>query len=85
MHNGVFNTLDEVISFYDAGGGAGKGLKVNNQTLSSDSLRLSKTEKQQLKEFIQSLNENIIFDDPPLRLPESSKKILNERKVRGEY
>ena len=85
MHNGVFNNLDEVISFYDAGGGAGKGLTVNNQTLSPDSLRLSNMEKQQLKEFMKSLNENINFDEPPLSLPQSSKKILNERKVRGEY
>jgi cytochrome c peroxidase len=34
MHNGVFSTMDEVIDFYDKGGGAGR--KVNrwkNQTL----------------------------------------------------
>src|SRR5262249_2551074 len=32
MHNGVFRTLDEVIDFYDRGGGAGIGLDVQNQT-----------------------------------------------------
>jgi cytochrome c peroxidase len=37
MHNGVFQTLNQVIDFYDAGGGVGKKLVVNNQTLASDS------------------------------------------------
>ena len=48
MHNGVFKTLNEVIDFYDVGGGAGKGLSVTNQTLSSDSLKLTAEEKQDL-------------------------------------
>jgi cytochrome c peroxidase len=41
MHNGVFKTLEELIDFYDTGGGAGHKLVVPNQTLSSDSLKLS--------------------------------------------
>lgn len=85
MHNGVFNTLEQVIDFYDAGGGAGKGLKVTNQTLSSDSLRLTPTEKTKLIDFIKSLNENINFEAPPLKLPISKNKALNNRKVGGEY
>jgi cytochrome c peroxidase len=85
MHNGVFNTLDEVISFYNAGGGVGKGLKISNQTLSADSLKLSKTEKETLKAFINSLNENIKFEDAPGALPISKDKNLNNRKVGGEY
>lgn len=85
MHNGVFKTLDEVIEFYDAGGGAGKGLKVPNQTLDSDSLKLTVTEKSDLKAFIFSLNENIIFENPPAKLPLSKNAELNERKVGGVY
>lgn len=85
MHNGVFQTLDQVIELYDAGGGAGKKLVVNNQTLSTDSLKLSKTEKSELISFIQSLNENIIFEKPPAALPASSDKELNKRRVGGEY
>jgi cytochrome c peroxidase len=85
MHNGVFNTLEEVIDFYDAGGGTGKKLMVGNQTLSGDSLKLSPTEKKELISFIHSLNENIIFEDPPLSLPVSSDKELNKRKVGGQY
>ena len=85
MHNGVFTTLDQVIDFYDAGGGAGRGLKIDNQTLSSDSLRLTKTEKSDLLAFIKSLNENISFENPPVSLPASKIKNLNNRKVGGEY
>lgn len=85
MHNGIFQTLEQVIDLYDAGGGAGKKLSVSNQTLSSDSLKLSKEEKIDLVAFIRSLNENIIFEQAPSKLPSSSKKELNKRKVGGEY
>lgn len=83
MHNGVFSTLDEVIDFYDAGGGAGHGLKVVNQTLSADSLHLLKQEKVLLLSFIKSLNEKIEFEAPPAKLPLSVNKALNKRKVGG--
>ncbi|MFI5194526.1 MAG: cytochrome-c peroxidase [Chitinophagales bacterium] len=85
MHNGVFNTLREVIDFYDAGGGAGKKEHVDNQTLPGDSLKLNATEKNELISFLHSLNEKIIFEQPPLYLPLSSNKSLNQRKVGGEY
>lgn len=85
MHNGVFTSLEQVVEFYDAGGGIGKGLKVDNQTLPADSLRLTSDEKRSLILFIQSLNENINFDTPPSKLPASKNKLLNGRKVGGEY
>lgn len=85
MHNGVFKTINEVIDFYDAGGGAGKGLAVNNQTLSADSLRLSKQEKEYLIAFLRSLDERIVFDGVPGKLPLSKDKTLNARKPGGEY
>jgi cytochrome c peroxidase len=85
MHNGVFKTLEQVIDFYDAGGGAGRGLTVNNQTLSSDSLHLSPMEKSQLLAFMRSLNEQIRFEPPPEKLPASKNKQLNSRKPGGEY
>jgi cytochrome c peroxidase len=85
MHNGVFYSLDEVVDFYDAGGGAGRKLNIINQTLSSDSLRLSFSEKKDLISFIQSLNEKIVFQNPPEKLPESSRGELNDRKVGGDY
>jgi cytochrome c peroxidase len=85
MHNGVFNTLEQVIDFYDVGGGQGKKMIVDNQTLSGDSLKLSPSDKKDLLAFIYSLNEEIIFEEPPVSLPVSSDKKLNERKPGGVY
>lgn len=85
MHNGVFKDLEQVINFYDLGGGNGKGLKVNNQTLSSDSLHLTKDDKTNLIAFINSLTEKIEFENVPEKLPVSKIKNLNKRKVSGEY
>jgi cytochrome c peroxidase len=85
MHNGVFKTLDAVIDFYDAGGGKGKGLDVPNQTLAADSLNLTVVEKRQLVRFMQSLNENIVFETAPEKLPASRNKKLNGRRIGGEY
>jgi cytochrome c peroxidase len=85
MHNGVFQSLDEVLDFYDAGGGLGKKIPLANQTLSADSLHLSSTEKKHLLAFLESLTEQIKFEDPPKQLPVSNNKKLNYRKVGGEY
>jgi cytochrome c peroxidase len=85
MHNGVFRTLREVMDFYNAGGGAGRALQVPNQTLSSDSLKLSEAEIKAIIQFIESLNEKIEFPKPPAKLPVSDMKALNTRKVGGEY
>lgn len=56
MHNGVYKTLEEVIDFYDMGGGSGLGLKIPNQTLPADRLRLTIKEKKELIAFIKALN-----------------------------
>jgi cytochrome c peroxidase len=85
MHNGVFRTLGQVLEFYNQGGGAGKGLTVKNQTLSSDSLGLSKTEISLLLKFMTYLNEDIPVDQENKKLPESKMKFLNSRKFGGEY
>jgi cytochrome c peroxidase len=57
MHNGSFHSLEKVIDFYDGGGGAGLGLKVPEQTLSSDSLHLTAKEKADLIAFIGALTD----------------------------
>ncbi len=85
MHNGAFKSLEEVVDFYDAGGGAGHGLVVPNQTLSSDSLKLTVQEKGKLIAFMQSLNENVLLEEAPQRLPKSKIKELNNRKPGGVY
>jgi len=56
MHNGVYNTLEEVIDFYDQGGGLGLGMKLKNQTLSSEGLKLSAQEKKEIVAFIKALD-----------------------------
>jgi cytochrome c peroxidase len=61
MHNGVFNTLDEVIEFYNRGGGKGLGLPIENQTLPEDRLNLSVYEKNAIIAFIKSLNDTDSF------------------------
>jgi cytochrome c peroxidase len=60
FHNGAYTTLEEVIDFYNHGGagGAGLGYEVSNQTLSPDSLNLSKKEIEALIAFINSLTDN---------------------------
>lgn len=85
MHNGVFRSLEQVMDFYNNGGGAGRGLKTDNQTLSSDSLKLTKKEIRSVILFMQSLNEKIQADGPPAALPRSVNKTLNNRKPGGEY
>ncbi|MBB5636816.1 cytochrome c peroxidase [Pedobacter cryoconitis] len=59
MHNGVFRTLEEVVDFYNKGGGAGTGIRIPNQTLDEAPLQLTKKEKANLIDFIKSLNSHL--------------------------
>lgn len=61
FHNGAYKTLEEVIDFYNNGGGNGVDLNVTNQTLSEDSLNLSEAEKQDLIAFLKSLTDTASF------------------------
>jgi cytochrome c peroxidase len=56
MHNGVFKTLEQVMDFYNKGGGVGQGYKVDNQTLATDELHLTQKESGEVIAFIKSLN-----------------------------
>jgi len=60
MHNGAFRTLDDVLLFYDRGGGSGAGADVPNQTLSSDSLHLSASERRAIVSFMKTLTDTSI-------------------------
>lgn len=60
MHNGVFKTLEEVVDFYNKGGGVGSGIDVPNQTLAPDSLGLNNMEKKALISFMNSLNDKYL-------------------------
>jgi cytochrome c peroxidase len=56
MHNGVFASLDQVVDFYDQGGGKGLGLKMDNQTLPFDKLDLDGQEKKDIIAFMKTLD-----------------------------
>lgn len=55
MHNGVYQTLEEVVDFYDKGGGNGLGFNLDNQTLPFDKLNLTQPEKRALVAFMKAL------------------------------
>ena len=58
FHNGAYTSLEQVIEFYNNGGGLGYGLDVPNQTLSGDSLHLTDAEQKALIAFMKSLSDN---------------------------
>jgi len=59
MHNGVFSTLDQVIGFYNKGGGSGLGIHLENQTLPTDTLGLTAKETSDIIAFIKTLDSKI--------------------------
>jgi cytochrome c peroxidase len=57
MHNGAFETLEQVMEFYNLGGGQGLGLEVNYQTLPSTSLNLDEKEINAVIAFMNTLTD----------------------------
>ena len=57
MHNGVYTNLEQVMTFYNNGGGSGLGLDLEYQTLPSDSLNLSEKEIKDVIAFMKSLDD----------------------------
>ncbi|HAI84419.1 MAG TPA: cytochrome-c peroxidase [Chitinophagaceae bacterium] len=57
MHNGIYNNLNDVIKFYEVGGGRALGIDLSHQTLAFDQLELSVTEKQALISFLNTLTD----------------------------
>ena len=57
MHNGVFKTLEQVVDFYNRGGGQGIGIELPNQTLPFDNLNLTAQEQADLVAFMESLTD----------------------------
>jgi len=62
MHNGVYNTLEEVMNFYNKGGGGGLGFDLEHQTLPFDELKLSPKEEKALVTFVKTLSDNSIAE-----------------------
>jgi len=70
MHNGIYNTLEEVVDFYQKGGGAGMGIDVENQTLPFDALDLNDYEKKAIIAFLHSLTDTTGLLSRPQSLPD---------------
>lgn len=57
MHNGAFKTLEQVMTFYNNGGGSGIGIRLEHQTLSADKLDLSEPEQKAIIAFLNCLTD----------------------------
>jgi cytochrome c peroxidase len=86
MHNGVYRTLDQVMNFYNHGGGSGLGAQVPNATLATDALHLSGQEQRDIIAFLKTLVDTAGLTARPSRLPrfEHSER-LNNRPIGGVY
>lgn len=86
MHNGSMKTLEDVLDFYNRGGGQGLGLDVPHQTLPGDELKLSKREIRDIISFMKALTDTVGMNEMPTRLPHfEGGEVLNQRKVGGTY
>ncbi|WKN41338.1 cytochrome c peroxidase [Tunicatimonas pelagia] len=86
MHNGVYETLEEVVDFYNQGGGEGMGLDVPYQTLPPDPLNLTDQEQADLVAFMESLTDTAQVNQVPRELPTfADNEDWNQRKVGGTY
>ena len=86
MHNGVFKELDDVMIFYNRGGGANIGINLPNQTLSDEPLRLSPDERDDVIQFLHSLSDTTGITRAPSHLPKiGHDNALNSRVIGGRY
>lgn len=69
MHNGVFETLEEVLDFYSGGGGRGLGLDVPLQDDKIRRFNLTPQEKADLIAFLLALTDESARPDIPARVP----------------
>jgi cytochrome c peroxidase len=86
MHNGVYQTLEEVMKFYQVGGGQGIGIHLENQTLPFDQLDLSPRDISDVIAFMGSLTDTTGMTAVPARLPafpETSP--YHQRPIGGTY
>lgn len=57
MHNGVFNNLEQVVDFYNKGGGLSAGADLPNLTLPFDKLNLTAEEEKNIVAFLKKLTD----------------------------
>jgi cytochrome c peroxidase len=86
MHNGVYDSLEEVIDFYNKGGGAGMGIEVPYQTLPDAPLNLNNQEISDLIAFMEALTDTTAMTSIPASLPVfENNPEWNARPVGGAY
>lgn len=80
MHNGVYTDLQQVMDFYNRGGGKGIGIHLEHQTLPFDSLGLQEREIADVITFMESLTDYASLNRRPAKLPTfAENKEWNER------
>jgi len=86
MHNGVYQTLEQVVDFYNRGGGRGIGIQLDGQTLPEAALNLTTGEQKALVAFLRTLTDTTGMTQRPIQLPIiDTNTYLNRRKVGGRY
>jgi len=63
MHNGVYETLEQVMEFYNLGGGGGMGFDLEHQTLPFDELNLTAPEQKAIIAYLKTLTDDQIDGD----------------------
>ena len=86
MHNGVYQTLEQVVDFYNRGGGRGIGIPLDGQTLPEAPLNLTGMEQKALVAFLRSLTDTTGLAQRPKYLPTiDGNRAWNRRKPGGRY
>lgn len=80
MHNGVYKTLEEVVKFYNKGGGAGIGIDLPNQTLPFDSLQLTTAEQTKVIAFIHALTDTTGLTSIPGPMEKKQTLLVSHQK-----
>ena len=77
MHNGAYATLDQVMDFYEHGGGAGLGAHLPNPTLPTTRLQLTAAERSAVIAFLRALTDSTL---QPAQLAESLQPRASPRR-----
>ena len=80
MHNGKYKTLQEVVLFYQKGGGAGEGLELKNLDDKIRRFALSEDEQKDLIAFLGSLTDESALPEIPERVPSGLPVVPRLRK-----
>jgi len=72
MHNGVYHTLEQVMDFYNKGGGGGMGFDLEFQTLPFDELNLTQDEQNAIIAFMKTLTDTQVSSNEAYVTPNSA-------------